>query len=122
MGVFVIPGLTRGSTGSSPLSEPVESLEVERVEGESSSFSKSYVTGCRSKIPSLAGIHPLIPFQHIFSFYERKLDISNFAGKLLTVYNMTRSCLIISSSSWKAEKKSSKGALKLEVPKMPKMS
>jgi hypothetical protein len=113
MGVFVIPGLTRGSTGSSPLSEPVESLEVERVEGESSSFSKSYVTGCRSKIPSLAGI---------FSFYERKLDISNFAGKLLTVYNMTRSCLIISSSSWKAEKKSSKGALKLEVPKMPKMS
>jgi hypothetical protein len=29
---------------------------LSKVEGESSSFSKSYVNGCRSKIPSLAGI------------------------------------------------------------------
>jgi hypothetical protein len=31
-------------------------ITLSEVEGESSSFSKSYVTGCRSKIPSLAGI------------------------------------------------------------------
>ena len=31
-----------------------------------------------------------MPFQSIFSLYERKLDISNFAGKLLTVYNWQR--------------------------------
>jgi hypothetical protein len=48
---------------------------------------------------------PLMPFQHIFSFSERKLDISNFAGKLLTVYNMTGSRLKISSSPPKTEKK-----------------
>jgi hypothetical protein len=36
---------------------------------------------------------------------ERKLDISNFAGKLLTVCNMTRSWLKISSSPSKTEKK-----------------
>jgi hypothetical protein len=65
---------------------------------------------------------PLMPFQHIFSFSERKLDISNFAGKLLTVYNMIRSCLKISSSSWETDKKSSQAALKLEVPKMPKIT
>jgi hypothetical protein len=33
-----------------------------------------------------------------------------------------RSYLKINSSSWKTDKKSSKGALKLEVPKMTKMS
>jgi hypothetical protein len=36
--------------------------------------------------------------------------------------NFTISYLKISSSSWKTAKKSYKGALKLEVPKMPKMS
>jgi len=60
--------------------------------------------------------------QDVFCFFERKLDLFGFVGKLLTVYNMTRSCLKISSSSWEADKKSSQGALKLEVPKMPKMS
>jgi hypothetical protein len=33
-----------------------------------------------------------------------------------------RGYLKINCSSWKTDKKSSKGALKLEVPKMPKMS
>jgi hypothetical protein len=65
---------------------------------------------------------PLMLFQHIFCFFERKLDLFGFVGKLLTVYNITRSCLKISSSSWETDKKSSQGALKLEVPKMPKMS
>ena len=61
-------------------------------------------------------------FRPISSFYERKLDISNFAGKLLTVYNMIRRCLNTSSSSSKKDNKSSEGALKLKVPKVPKMS
>jgi len=34
----------------------------------------------------------------------------------------TGNTMKISSSSWKAEKRSCKGALKFEVPKMPKMS
>jgi hypothetical protein len=64
---------------------------------------------------------PLILFGHIFRFSERKLDISNFAGKLLTVYNMVWCRLNISSSSSKKEKKSSEGALKIKVPKVPKI-
>jgi hypothetical protein len=47
----------------------------------------------------------LMPFRRIFGFSERKLDISNFAGKLLTVYSMTISWLKISSSPSKTEKK-----------------
>jgi hypothetical protein len=40
----------------------------------------------------------------------------------ININEAPRTYLKINSSSWKTEKKSSKGALKLEVPKMTKMS
>jgi hypothetical protein len=48
-------------------------------------------------------------------FLRPFFDLDNLA-------KCVRTYLKISSSSWKTKEISSKGALKLEVPKMPKMS